>query len=553
MKKKLIIFICLCLFPYFAFTEEENQTSEQDIINEVSDNTANDQVVTNFPHHEDLINNSNVNETNANLSTTSAPRTFPIETTLGYNLDNADSKYFLQAEGTDILNTSIDRKINFLIKVPYVQIKDSTNTYGMVPEKFKLNFIDPLLNVQLGDNKYNLSPLTIKDLEKRGGLINFNYKDRIGLSSIYLISKPTKDKNPSDNYGASLFVKPFSFMKLSSNFLFSEFEKEKFLIPTKNYTYSFRTTFFINEKNKLDLETATTNKIDKKHLAYFANLDGKNKYFTYLINWVYANPNFMSNPAEKIENTISDRTKLDGSIKYKFNKFGAKLSHIFENYNFDKLKIKEHAKRSRSSEFSISYPILNSFNTSIGLKTKELKNLLNHDGYKLDAIDLDITIPIKKFSIDTNIELGKYKSRFEDYFSRNWQGYKLFLKFNPTNDANFSIYSKIGNQIYEDIFTKTYLAGADIKLKAIKNLDFTLAYEYSINTRETLYILKNKNPKWKGNYLKQDFTYTLPNQHRITVSSRLNKPLEEKKEKVFLITYTIPFEVPNISRAFSSF
>lgn len=587
MKTKLIIINCFTIFSFYCYSEENTNTknTEEKKTVKTQNNQAQkslpiisldsnkesketrvqsnnseknpskeekkDEIALNFPK-EDLLKNANINEISPNTTAEEivTPRTFPLETSLGYNLDNADSNYFLKAEGKDILNASKNREINFLIKVPYYQMNDTSNTLGVVPDKFKFNFLDPFLNLYLGDNKYNLSPLTIRDLEKRGGFVNFNYKDKIGISTMYLLAKPTKDKNPSDNFGACVYVMPFSFIKLSSNFLFTRFEKEKFSIPYDNYTYSVRSTLFFDDENKLDLEAASTNKIDKKHLGYFASLDGKLEYLTYLINFVYSNPNFVGNPAEKIENTNSDRTKLDGVLKYKFKKFGAKLSHLFENYNFDKILTKEHAKRFRSSEFSISYPIFNPINTSVGVKTKELKNLINHDGYKLDAVDLDICIPIKKFSIDTTVELGKYKARMEDYFSRNWQGYKLFLRYKPTETTGLSIYTKLGNHIYDDIFTISYLGGLDFNLKAIKNLDLNLIYEYSSNTRKTNYTLVKKNPKWDSHYFKQELAYTFPNDHRISISSHLNKPLDEKKEKAFLITYTIPLELPNINRAF---
>jgi hypothetical protein len=544
MKKKIMLSICLYLLPFSAFTEEEKKPTNQEVSEEVSKNTSEDDVAINLPANETL-SDLNINEqSSSDLSADNS--TFPINTTMGYNLDNADSNYFLQADGGDTLNDAKTRKFNFLIKFPYYQIP--TKKIDVKPDKFSFNFTDPLLSITLGDNKYNLSTLTIKDLEKRGGSFNLNYKDKIGLSTLYLLSMPTKDKNPSDNFGANIFIKPSSFLKLSSNFLLTKFEKEKFFIPLKNYTYSVRSTFIIDENNKLDLETATTNKIDNKHLAYLANLDGKNKYFNYAINCFYANPYFIGNYTDKIENSYSDRTKLDGFLQYKLKNFSAKILHVFENNNLNKLASKEKAKRTILSEFNISYPVY-FLNTTLAVKTKEAKNLLNKDGHKLNAINLNIAIPIKKYCIDNTIEVGKYKSRMENYFPRNWLGDKLCLKYNPTDNTGLSIYTKLGNVLYEDIFTNSYVAGTDLKLKIEKSFDLTFAYEYSKNIRKTNYLLTGKNPKWIVHYFKEDLTYILPNQHKITLSSHLNKAQDEKKEKAFLFTYTIPFNVPSINRA----
>jgi len=542
MKIKFLLIFFLHTLSFLAFAEEENETTKEEIPQEIQENPTEEEIALNVPIQEELKKDLNTTQSPTyelnptNLLTT----TFPIQTTIGYNFEKAESKYFLQAEGCDTLNESKTRKINFLIKVPYFQIIDSTNKIAVTPDKFSINFIDPFLNISLGDNKYNLSSLTMKNLEKRGGFLNLNYKNKLSFSTLYLLPKPTDNKNSSDNLGLNFFIKPHKFIQLSSNFLFTKFEKENYSIPKNNYTYSLRSTFLINNKNKLDIEAATTNNLNKKNLAYLATFDYNNKYFSSLINWFYANPNFIG--------TSSDKKKLDSSIKYELNNFCANITHNYKNQNLEKLLSKKNAKRSRSSEINISYPIINPIKTTLGLKTKELKNLLNQDGYKLDTINLNISVPIKYYTINNTFEFGEYRSRLENYFLRTWSSYKLSLNYNPVDKTGISIYTKFGNLLYEDVFTRSYLAGTNLKIKTIKNLDLTFTYEYSTNLRKANYDLKDKKPKWNRNYFKQDLTYILPNDHKITISSHLNKPLNEKKEKAFLLTYTIPLQVPNINR-----
>lgn len=561
MKNKLIVTLFLLLLPFFAHAEDNQKTPDdiaqnEDSIKESNQNqeipegqqeSPTNEVALNSPIDE-IKNDLNINELSPLEAPTNINNTFPLNTTLGYQLDNNDTDYFFQAEGTDILNESKNRKINFLIKVPYFQINDATNKLGVVPDKFCLNFTDPLLSINLGDNKYNISTLTVKDLEKRGILLNLNYKDKMGFSTLYLLSKPSKAKNPCDNFAASFFINPLSFIKLSSNFLYTKFEKTQNSIPIDNYTYSVRSIIFLDNTNKFDLETAVTNNFNKKNMAYFANLEGKNKLITYLISGLYANPLFIGSQTDKWETTYSDKVKFDGSIKFNLNKFSSQLSHIFENNNLEKLSSKDKPKRSFSSEFSISHPII-FIESTLGVKRKESKNLLNKDGFKLDAANLNYCIPIKNFSFENNFEVGKYKSRIENYFSRNWFAYKIFMKYKLSDASYFSVYSKLGNLKYDDIFTISYVGGTDLKIKTIKNFDLSFNYEYSKNIRKCLFAATNKKPKWHGHYFKQELTYILPNQHTITITSHLNKPLDEKKEKAFLLTYTIPIQVPKINRA----
>jgi hypothetical protein len=545
--------------PFLTFAQNDQTEKNKEEPNQANENVPKkDEIALSSPSEETLKKDFN-ELTQAEASQTNDPsnlapqNTFPIQTTLGYNLEDVNSNYFLQIEGADILNEEKTRKINFLIKVPYLQINDSVNKLGALPQRFNINFIDPFLNVTIGDSKYDLSPLIMKEYEKRGAFLKINYNDIVGISSAYLTSKPnsSKDFNPTENFGISFFVKPLSFIKLATNFLSTTFKEENFSTPKNNYSYSIRSTISFDEKNKLDLETATSNKLNKDNIAYFINLDGKNDHFTYLVNWLYANPEYVGKYSDKTFQDSSLKTKFDGSLKYDLNNFSTKLSHNFENINLDKISEKDAPKRNNNSEFSISYPILFPMKSSLIVKRKEAKSFFTRDGFKLNAINLITSIPIKKYTIENSVELGRYKSRIENYIYRNWHNYQLSIKYIPSENNGFSIYTKLGNLLYEDVYALSYALGADLKIKTAKNLDLNLVYEYSRNNRKSFATI-DKQLKWKGNYFKQDLTYILPNEHKITLSSHLNKPLMEKEEKAFLLTYTIPFQAPNINRTISA-
>ena len=126
-----------------------------------------------------------------------------------------------------------------------------------------------------------------------------------------------------------------------------------------------------------------------------------------------------------------------------------------------------------------------------------------------------------------------------------------YVAYIPSENNGFSIYTKLGNLLYEDVYPTSYAFGTDLKIKTAKNLDLTLVYEYSTHNRRSIATI-DKPLKWNGNYFKQDLTYILPNEHKITLSSHLNRPLMEKEEKAFLLTYTIPLQAPKVNRTISA-
>ncbi|MFA6118519.1 MAG: hypothetical protein WCT85_04890 [Parachlamydiales bacterium] len=583
MKKNIIFILTVLSFPIIAFTEE-NVKENDEIVTEQSasenaetstkdlqENPENAQVASNEETSSEVaLNIPEINNLQNNpLEETRAPATFPIQTTLGYNFDGADSigKYFLMAEATDVLNKDKDRKINFLIKVPYFQQTEEVNKFQASVEKFSLNFMDPSLDVTLGDSKYDLSPLTIKSYEKRGALLKLK-QESFDFNALYLLGKTeNKDLEKSENMASTVCIKPSDFINLYANYVYSKFEEPSTISDKKNnHVYSLRATINPNKALNLDIESAIANSLDvksafistlnlksadpkaKRNYAHFANMDGKIDNFSYKLALLHLNPLFVCDLYDKDNKLVSDRSKIDGFIKFEKNNFGVKLSDFYERKNLENSLKKGKAKRDNNMQLSFNYPIF-SLKNSLGINRREMKVLTKHDGYKLDSVSLSSSYPIKKFSLENGLELGLYKSRAENYKGRNWRNYKLTFNYNPSTSNSFSIYTKLGNLIYEEIFTDSIALGAAFKIRANNNFGMSFAYEFSDNTRKATPFPKSKSVNWKGNYFKQDFTYTLSNNHKIAISSHLNKPLSEDKETEVLITYSIPFEVPNINRA----
>ena len=466
---------------------------------------------------------------------------FLINTTFGYDLEKAVGKYFLEINGSETLKK--DRKLDFLVKLPFFQLADQ-NTTTIKPDKFNFNFSDPAFQITLGDSKYNLTPLTIADYEGRGAFFRLNGQDNLGLKMIYLLSEPTEDDYPSDNIGASISLIPDSFIKLSTNFLFTKFNEEP-RRAQNNYTYSLSTNLTPNESTNLDFEAAISNKFLKRNAAIFAALYGDiSENLTYDFKWKIANPDFITEKTNQIT--------LDGNVNLDLKKFIISASHKLEKNNLEKSNFFEKAKREKSSTLKFSYPFFKKFDLDLSFFKKAGRNALTLDGHKLKAVSLETSIPIKKYSIKNVLEFGKYKSQIENFESRNWQSAELHFSFTPQENNSISVYSKIGNIILDDVFTLSNIFGSKISYKRSDNLDLSIAYEYSMNTRKSSALLENTKMKWNRNHFKQELTYTLPNEHRITLTSHLNKPLKIKKEKAFLLTYTIPFNAPKISSGISN-
>jgi len=164
MSKK--IFISLLLTTNFIFAEEgfDPITTDSEPIIEVmeSKKEAESEIVLNDFDPPPPVQPTLKNET------------FPLNTTFGYSLEKNNGEYFVETQGEDILNKSLDRKLNFLIRLPVYQ-PDKSNKFNGYPDKFYLNFLDPFFKFTIGDGKYTLSDLLMKNNKARGtSLIQVN-------------------------------------------------------------------------------------------------------------------------------------------------------------------------------------------------------------------------------------------------------------------------------------------------------------------------------------------------------------------------------------------
>jgi len=399
MKKKVLSTLLVYILPLMSFADDTSDDAIENTPQLIEDAQGldSDEVALNLPMEDSLKKDLNIDETpqldgNTQNSEIENTTTFPMETTLGYNLDNSDGKYFFQAKGSDTLNAEKNRKFDFLIKVPYLQQTTTGNTLSPKPDEFSFNFTDPIFRIKIGDEKYDISSLTMSKYQARGGLFTIQNEDVAGFSALYLTSKPTKDKKPSDNLGSSFFVKPLEALKFSSNFLYTKYT-EKIPVNAKriNYTYSVASKITPSDLAHLEMEAATSNQLENKNQAYLINLGGKNKVFSYSANWVYANPNFVGKH--------SDKALFDSFAKYEKNKFLFKVAHKLEKNNLENSTLLDKARRDQNSLLSISYPVFKPIVTTLGLNKRISKNLLNNDGYKLDAINLKTSIPLKKYNL----------------------------------------------------------------------------------------------------------------------------------------------------------
>jgi len=538
---KRFLLTLLYSFPFLLLAEEENQEQQNNTEQTQPINESNEDVALNLSSEYESSREI-VSQEDLSYNQT----TFPIQTSFGYDFEKSTGKYFVQAEGKDVINKKRNQIVNFLIKIPYLEQSSKQTKLAVTPQKFLLNFTDPLLEVTLGDAKHSMSHLLMDEYEARGGYFKINQEDTFGFSTLYLFAKPTEDKNPADKAGISCFINPASFIQLSSNFLFTKFTEDKALktLNEKNLSYSIRSRVFAQEFLNLDMEAAVSNALKKKNSAYLFNLNGNIKYFSYKTSSFYSGSSFIGHKL--------DKTKLNNLIKFEKDNLLLKLNHQYKMNNLAKSTEQDKAKRENTFQVHASYPFIEPVKSTIGFNKRESKNLTTKDGHRLDAINIETILPIKKYSLEHFFEFGKYKSRIENYKSRNWQNCKISINYNSLDNNIIGIYTKLGNLLYEDKYTLSYALGTNLKIKSNNNFDLSFIYEFSQNKKICLVKLSKEKMKWRVHHIKQELTYTLPNNHKITLTSHLNKPLSHKKEKALLFTYTIPFEVPNLQRTISN-
>ncbi|OGN59425.1 MAG: hypothetical protein A3F40_02680 [Chlamydiae bacterium RIFCSPHIGHO2_12_FULL_27_8] len=527
MSKK--IFISLLLTTNFIFAEEgfDPITTDSEPIIEVmeSKKEAESEIVLNDFDPPPPVQPTLKNET------------FPLNTTFGYSLEKNNGEYFVETQGEDILNKSLDRKLNFLIRLPVYQ-PDKSNKFNGYPDKFYLNFLDPFFKFTIGDGKYTLSDLLMKNNKARGTSLSINPSEYIGLKTQYTLS--TKDF-PRNDFGFSILLNPISFLNLNANFLYSDFLNKNYKnLPNKNLTYSFKTGLDF-EDTKLALEAAATNNISFENSGFFATFKTKFKKLSYNSNFILANRNFVGH--------YNNLKESKNNLQFDFTEFALTLEQDRKKNNIDRNTFEEKAERIVKNSAIIKYPALKDIDMFLTFRNLNSKNVLNLDGFYANTIKLSSKSKFTNYSFENGLEFGKYHSKIEDYKSRNIKSLEVIFNYDIEKDSVFSLYTKLGNILLENIYINSYAFGSNFSTKIKDRLDFIIAYEYSLHHRKSDRELPAKTLlNWDNHYFKEDLKYTFDNDHSIILSSRINKPLSDKKEKEFLLTYTIPFEVVSINR-----
>ncbi len=538
MKNKFFI-IALLLLPLMIFAEAGSQSNTKDpSIEEVNENQ---EIAVNDLEIQDFQNQAAPSE-NAELNPT-----FPINTSVGYNLDSDEGKYFFQAEGQDDLTEK--SQINFLIKFPFVQQVNNKTKLDAKPDAFLVNFLNPALSLSIGDKKYSLSPLTVSEYKARGSSINANINEKLGFDTIYLLATPKSDNklfnddNEARRALTSFYVKPIKDLKLAANILYTNYLDQSPNDTKNNFTYSVNSSFSKKNTN-FDVEVANTNSIETNNYAVFSKLKGKLKNFKYDLNAIYASPNFIGK--------YTNQSKLDNKIEFDIKDLKIKASQKLEKENLNKLLSLKKAKRKSTEQISFAYPVFDMLNAEIAYTSIDSQDILKNNGFKLDSVTLTSKTTIDKSSFSVSPEVGKYRSKLENFLTRNWSNVKFTYDYTPMEQTTIGVYSKLGNILHEDIFTNSFAIGTDTKISFVKNLDLTFGYEFSYHSRSMNYTNLSTKPNWKRHYFKEDLTYTFENNHKITLSSHFNKPLTYKKEKALLFTYSVPLQVPSINKTVSN-
>ncbi|NGX35931.1 MAG: hypothetical protein K1000chlam1_00767 [Candidatus Anoxychlamydiales bacterium] len=473
-------------------------------------------------------------------------KTKPIMTSFSYDFNKADSKLFLESNGSKFIDQDKKNNFEFALKVP-VTHEDTTlpTKIDGKPEKFYLGYITPRYSAFLGDKDYKVSPLTITPHSKksntpaplgRGSLVSFNRKN-LGFGFLYLIKPPFEVEKDQSNLGGFLSYKVLG-NKIALAVVNTSIKKPDADQSKNSLIYSIRSNYE-KDGSIYDFEYANTS-FEKNRDAYLVKIKDKLlNIFSYNFEGLYARPNFSG--------YLSDRSKIDTSADLALTgAISTGGAYKVAQSNLEKAILKKSAVRETSYHTKITHKSLFDLSSTLSFENFLKKDLLKDSvGHKLNKFKFLFKQPIKKYTFESTLEKGIYQGRDENYLKRDWHNMHLNINYDIFKNQSISAYTKLGNFIDADLFNVGYVYGLKTAIKQNKSLNLSLLYEYTHFRRKSSNPLKSSVGKIKNAHkIDSSLNWTFPTSHELKFKAKFDPKNFSKDTTEVGLSYSIPYDVP---------
>ena len=121
---------------------------------------------------------------------------------------------------------------------------------------------------------------------------------------------------------------------------------------------------------------------------------------------------------------------------------------------------------------------------------------------------------------------------------------RVYLAHLVSSFWKYTLYTRLGDTLFGSYSTVTKSFGISNQFNYKRNFRFTFVYEYSHFNKKYNSKRKTFQNNWNCHFVNMNMNLTLPNSHKINMRGRFNPILSAKKTFEFLLTYSIPLNVP---------
>ena len=439
-----------------------------------------------------------------------------------------------ELSGSGSLDEKGTQRVDFLLRGPDLR---KIGPYGQ-PDQYYLNYFSRLADFHLGERSYTVSPLL--EQYKYGRGLEFDlHPSRLGLGAFYLEDEWS---TPHEQHNAGyISYRLKDGLTLRGNFL----QKKQDATGYDDEIYSIEA--LLKQKELLNLDLEYGQGLSKRkgqrlkdsglHIDMYGKIPTRQNAsswdnINYCLEYVHAGPRFFGYYNDVESSTIS--TDIPLSRKLRANLY---YQNLRDNLDLDIEKA--ISDRQNHAKAGLVYNFSPDINLSLDFEDFRKEDKLLPQDYnfmeRICSIGIGWTRILGKFGLQGFFEKGRFKNRLANT-QKFTQRQRLYFSFNPTPKQSYSLFTEMGN----DKFTDDPKKKKDFGFQALWRIFDFLHLSLSFEKMQYTFLGQEEQTR-----IISRATYYLPNKHSFEISnSWLKLKREGTEEMSFLLTYTIPWDIP---------
>ena len=451
------------------------------------------------------------------LKTTAARRRAGSQEYAGFQTELSGGG-FLDAERT--------RRLDLLLRSG--QFGDDRRILGR--EHYSVHYRSPSLDLLLGDNTFNLSPLTQRWQWGRGAAAEYRHAS-LATGAYFLESRYT----PAESRWHAWFLQydPAQSLRLRSNLLVQERPTLSPFSDTRSVLPSVQVILQPNRPNSLELEAAAS---DNRHVsdgrAWRARLKGREGTAVYYdFEYIDASPDYLG--------YYHDLRLTSGTLSWQPSPaWLAQGSFLETRHNPDRDPRKSSASTSRTASAGLDRRISPRFTTALHYTFTELNDPFQTDrpGYKRHAAVVSATTTHPRITLRGSVQAGQTRLARPGAEPESFEYASLLAFARPSPKHMYSLYVGTGDSRYDPRRREVMATGAA-----------QWSFFNAFHLRTALSTTRYRDDRTRDQTSAEvSAAYTFRGGSSIEGNMRVSSFDGRQQERTLFLSYTVPLPVPRL-------